>query len=121
VESAVRCGTAVSGTRESGHADDEAATIARRSSRGARSGWNQVAQHGHEHPADAAATAWRAGLRVVNSSTVRDEQRRREDGSDLGDGVRSLLLNILSIRFVMRESVTMFVMEATARSPRGRG
>src|SRR5207253_455842 len=48
-----------------------------------------------------------------------DEQRRREDGSELVDGVRHCFLNIFSMRSVMRNPLTMLVMEAnSAMAPR---
>src|SRR5438132_3372714 len=42
------------------------------------------------------------GLRVVHPVQREDEQRRREDGSELVDGVRHCFLNIFSMRSVMR-------------------
>src|SRR5207253_11154362 len=52
-------------------------------------------QHGHEHPRDARAHGVAGGLRVVHPVQREDEQRRREDGSELVDGVRHCFLNIL--------------------------
>src|SRR5438132_5955897 len=59
------------------------------------------------------------GLRVVHPVQREDEQRRREDGSELVDGVRHCFLNIFSMRSVMRNPLTMLVMEAnSAMAPR---
>src|SRR5205823_7417551 len=74
-------------------------------------------QHRYQHPRHARHHGVAGGLRVVHPVQREDEQRRREDGGDLGDGVRHCFLNIFSIRFVMRNPLTMFVMEANSAIP----
>ena len=129
-ESAVRCGTAVSGTRESGTPTAKPATMAMTiqhvmDDRRAGPRWRG---RRWPSPATPANTPRARGLRVVHPVQREDEQRRRDEVGELRDGVascvasprrRCLVLNILSMRSVIRKPLTMLVIEAkSAMAPR---
>ena len=75
----------------------------------------------HQHPRDPRPDAPARGLRIVHPVQREDEQGRCQDGGELGDGVGHCFLNIFSMRSVIRNPLTMFVMDAnSATAPRTR-
>src|SRR6266566_8090 len=73
------------------------------------------------HPEHARDDAVAGGLGVVHPIQREDEQRRRDDGRELRDRLRHCFLNIFSMRSVIRNPLTMLVIDAnSAMAPRMR-
>src|SRR6201984_855105 len=68
--------------------------------------------HRHEHSDHARGHAATGGLRIVHPVEREDEQRRRDDGGELRDSVGHCFLNIFSMRSVIRNPLTMLVVDA---------
>ncbi len=116
-ESAVRCGTAVSATRESG-TPIAVPTITAIAIQPIRDdlGMQQRAEDGERHAADARRDTASRRLRMTHPAQREHEERRRDEVGSLGDVLRHRLppcwRNILSIRSVIRKPLTMLVTEA---------
>ena len=80
--------------------------------------------HRQQHGRDPREHAVARGLGIVHPMQGEDVQARRDQigqGHDEADHWRSLVLNILTMRSVMRNPLTMFAMDAnTATTPRSR-
>ncbi len=76
-------------------------------------------EDGYRHAGHAGVHATARRLGVVHPVQRKDEQGRREDGGKLSDEMHHCFLNILSMRSVMRNPLTMFVIDANrAIAPR---
>ena len=129
-DSAVRCGTAVSGTRESGTPTAKPTAIAPAIQRPVHdAGREQRADDGERHGGDAGEDAAPRGRRGVHPVQREDEEGRRGEVGDLDErhadaahlraSPRGSVLNILSMRSVIRNPLTMFVIDAkSATAPR---
>ena len=130
-DSAVRCGTAVSGTRDSGTPTTNPATIAPTIHRWWMTvGSAQVDEDGDRRAGHAGVHALAGGRGRVHPVQREDEAARRDEVRELADAVHhqwralprlSEVLNIFSIRSVIRKPLTMLVIEAnSAIAPRMR-
>ena len=82
-------------------------------------GLNPGGHHRHRHARHAGEHAAARGLGIVHPVQRKDEQRRGEDGGELSDEMHHCFLNILSMRSVIRNPLTMFVIDANrAIAPR---
>ncbi len=87
-------------------------------------------EHGDHHAADAGVHAVPRGLRIAHPMEREDEERGRDEVRELDQRMNHLgaalppasrVLNILSMRLVMRKPLTMLVIEAkSATAPRKR-
>ena len=77
--------------------------------------------HGDGHPPDAGEHSLARGLRIAHPVKGENEQRRRGDRRELPERLDHCFLNIFSMRSVIRNPLTMLVMEANrATAPRMR-
>ena len=78
-------------------------------------------QDGHDHSPNPRHHPAAGGLGIVHPVQCEDEQHRGQHGGELGDGVGHCFLNIFSMRSVIMNPLTMFVIEAnSATAPRTR-